>query len=398
MLTGVVSVVLLGAGVVLAVPVATFGAECLIGALAQRRTEPRVRPKGTRAVVLMPAHNEERGIFGTVSALRSELGPEDEILVIADNCQDSTAEIARSAGANVLERQHPTERGKGYALRFAVEQLELRAEPPDVVIVLDADCRFTPGSVDALVSAALERNCPIQSENELTICANADTKTRIGAFAFRVKNALRPRGLARLGLPRQLAGTGMAFPWPVLRDAPNMRGHITEDLVLGLELAFLGFAPYECHEAGVYSEIAPSTEGQYAQRQRWEYGHLMAIRDYVPRLLLQGLLKLDRRLLGLGCDLSVPPLALLVLTVNGLTVVSLGSLALGAGWAAPAVLIAESAVLAAAVAIGWKVVGQDVLPPNEIKGIPRYVLWKLPSYLGFLGKARSLGWVRAERR
>jgi glycosyltransferase involved in cell wall biosynthesis len=346
----------------------------------------------------MPAHNEERGIFGNVSALRGELGPNDEIVVIADNCQDGTAEVARSAGATVFERHHATERGKGYALRFAVEQLELRAETPDVVIVLDADCRFTPGSVDALVCAALERNCPIQSENELTIPSDADTKTRIGAFAFRVKNALRPRGLSRLGLPRQLAGTGMAFPWAVLRDAPNMRGHITEDLVLGLELAFLGFAPYECHEAGVHSEIAPSTQGQYAQRQRWEYGHLMAIRDYVPRLLARGLRTFNTELLGLGCDLSVPPLALLVLTVNGFAVVSLGALALGIGWAAPALLLAESAVLGAAVAVAWKAVGQDLLPPSELKGIPRYVLWKLPSYLGFLGKARSLGWVRAERR
>ncbi|MGC4063121.1 MAG: glycosyltransferase family 2 protein [Polyangiaceae bacterium] len=280
MLTGVASFVLLGAGAILAIPVATFGAECLIGALAQRRTERRMRPVGTRAVILMPAHNEERGIFGTVSALRGELGP-------LDGQSWSSQTIVRTA-----PRRLPVLLGRPYSSGSIrpKEGRDTRCVSPSSNSSCGRKNRTwssfsmqivgLPQAVSMLWSARLS-NGTVQSSRRtsLRFSEDADTKTRIGAFAFRVKNSLRPRGLARLGLPRQLAGTGMAFPWPVLRDAPNMRGHITEDLVLGLELAFLGYPPYECPEAGVYSEIAPSTQGQYAQRQRWEYGHLMAIRD-----------------------------------------------------------------------------------------------------------------------
>lgn len=400
MMTIAGNVVLLAAAGILAVPVFVFVAECTLGAGWQRRASNPRRPAGARAVVLIPAHDEELGIGATLERLKPELMADDSILVVADNCTDATAQVARQHGAFVLERHHATERGKGYALSFATAHLASLEMPPDVVIVLDADCVFSPGSVDALVAECLERRTPVQSDDELVLpqSVEVDIKTKISTFAFRVKNTLRTRGLDRLGLPRQLAGTGMAFPWHVFRDAPNMRGWITEDLVLGLELALRGVPTYLCGDARVESEVAPSAQGHSAQRQRWEHGHLAAIRHYVPKMLVAAVRQRRADLLVMTLDLAVPPLALLTNLVVGGLAVSLATVPLGVGWIPAIAFSAEMATMLGGVAIAWFRVGRDLLTLSDMLRIPHYMLSKSPSYLRWFRGRGAGGWVRAERR
>jgi glycosyltransferase involved in cell wall biosynthesis len=92
------------------------------------------RPAGISVVVLVPAHNEEEGIGPAVAGAQSQLAPGDRVLVVADNCTHDTAQLARAAGAEVIERSDRERRGKGYALAFGVDHLE--PNPPDVVLVL----------------------------------------------------------------------------------------------------------------------------------------------------------------------------------------------------------------------------------------------------------------------
>lgn len=70
--------------------------------------------------VLVPAHNESVGILPTLADILAAIGPRDRLLVVADNCSDDTAEAARSAGADVIERQEDQNRGKGHALDFQI--------------------------------------------------------------------------------------------------------------------------------------------------------------------------------------------------------------------------------------------------------------------------------------
>ena len=397
MSTLVGGILLVAAGLV-AIPVATFFVECTLGAGWSRRRGARSRPSGVRATVMIPAHDEEAGIRNTIERLKLELGPEDNILVVADNCSDNTAEVARKCGAEVIERNHPTERGKGYALSFGTAHVKSQESTPDVVIVLDADCVFVPSSVSALVADCFALGRPVQSDYELVITNGASTKAKISSFAFRVKNTLRSRGLDRLGMPRQLAGTGMAFPWTVLRDAPNTRDWITEDLVLGLELAMRGTPVYLCSDAKVESDLAPSTEGQATQRQRWEHGHLSVMAKYVPELLYSGISRRRPELVALALDLAVPPLALLTMVVAAgwtLTVVSGG---FGFGWAPAALMSTEALAMLAGVSVAWNVSGKDLLTLRDIAGLPGYLLHKLPSYSRWFSGRGDKRWVRAERR
>ena len=90
-----------------------------------------------------------------------QLNPSDRLIVIADNCTDQTAATAQRPGVTVLERQNDTLKGKGYALDFALQSIA--ADPPDVVIVIDADCDVQPGTIAHLAHQADHTQCPVQA-------------------------------------------------------------------------------------------------------------------------------------------------------------------------------------------------------------------------------------------
>src|ERR1039458_6708051 len=107
----------------------------------------------TRFDIIVPAHNEAAVIARTIANLQQLDWPLDRyrILVVADNCTDDTATIARTAGATALERHDPTLRGKGYALRFAFER-SLEQGWADAVAVVDADAEVSPNLLEAFAS------------------------------------------------------------------------------------------------------------------------------------------------------------------------------------------------------------------------------------------------------
>ncbi|MDP2231988.1 glycosyltransferase family 2 protein, partial [Methylotenera sp.] len=100
--------------------------------------------------VIIPAHNEQVLIQSTITSVLSQLNQDDRLIVVADNCTDATASIARAAGAEVVERFNLQERGKGYALDFGVRHCA--QNPPEVVIIVDADCQVGAKSLYRLAA------------------------------------------------------------------------------------------------------------------------------------------------------------------------------------------------------------------------------------------------------
>jgi cellulose synthase/poly-beta-1,6-N-acetylglucosamine synthase-like glycosyltransferase len=214
-------------------------------------------------------------------------------------------------------------------------------------------------------------------------------------FAWRVKNWMRPLGLAALGLPCQLVGSGMAFPWDVIRKADLATGSIVEDLKLGLELARAGSPPQFCPNATVTSEFSSSVLGARTQRMRWEQGH-MAIIGAVPRLLYQALAQHNWALLALTLDIAVPPLALLALLAA--TMMTLAGIVAVAGGSLLALVIsaANFAALLFAVFLAWLRCGRDVLPLGAMFSLISFVVGKLPLDLQALFR-RQKTWIRTDR-
>jgi cellulose synthase/poly-beta-1,6-N-acetylglucosamine synthase-like glycosyltransferase len=219
---------------------------------------------------------------------------------------------------------------------------------------------------------------------------------RIAEFAGTLKNRIRPMGLGRMGLPCHLMGTGMAFPWTTISTARLATGHIVEDLKLGIELARAGTPPQFCPDATVTSTFPISNEGIRSQRIRWEHGHLGVILSDAPSLLLEGLTKMRLSLLAMGLDLSVPPLALLMLLVTGIWLTT-------ALWyifsARPLPLVLATiagALLAFSVLLSWARWGRQIVSLGTLAMAVIYALWKIPLYIKFIA-ARQLEWVRSKR-
>lgn len=378
-----------------ALPAGVFLIE-MVAAAWNRRPTPTldgVVRSGSLAV-LMPAHDEAAGIAAAIGAALAQLGHGDRLLVVADNCSDDTAAVAAAAGAEIVERRDLARRGKGYALDHGVRHLE--AAPPAVVVVLDADCIVAPEALPRLAAACMRSGRPVQALYRMDAPAGASLSLRIAAFAWRVKNKLRPLGAAALGAPVQLMGTGMAFPWPLLRDARLASGHLVEDLQLGIDLARAGASPLFLVAAEVSSTFPSDAAALRTQRTRWEHGHLSTLGSAGPRLLLHGLRRGEPALAAMALDLMVPPLAALVLVLAMLVVAGGGWWAVdGRSWAF-AVALLGLAMVAVGTAIAWRREGRDLVGAREWLHLPLYVAAKLPMYLRWFGR-RQVEWVRTRR-
>lgn len=378
------------------VPLAILATELCAG-LPGSAEEPRGstgQPATPSHAILIPAHDEAAGIAATVTRLRFEGLDETRIIVIADNCTDETAAEARSAGAEVLERQDLARRGKGYALAFGRDALAADT-PPDVVLIVDADCRLLPGSIAALARAAHFSGRPVQATNLISADLAAPPMVQISGFAMLVKNLYRSRGMQRMGGAALLTGTGMALPWPLIARANLATGSIVEDLALGIELTRAGYPPLLIENAGVRS--APAALGDaLQQRRRWEHGFLDVLRQQALPTLAQGLARASRAEVFLGLHLLVPPLALAMMASVALLLAASGLAFLGASWLPAYVLFALLVLAAVLLLAAWADRGRHYLSARDLLRAPLYALWKLPIYLGFLRKREDV-WRRTPR-
>lgn len=394
MLSGIVVAIVSLPAILTLVWFAEIAAGCV--ALRQRCACSASRERSHRTAVLVPAHNEGAGLLPTLRDVQAQLGPADRVLVVADNCTDDTAEVARAAGAEVVVRHDPKRRGKGYALEFGVQHLA--GDPPDVVVILDADCRLGDRALGHLSENAMTSRRPIQSLYLMLRPEGVAPGSGVNLLAWRIKNWLRPLGLKWFGLPTPLFGTGMAFPFALLagRDLGNSR--LAEDTALGLALAAAGHPPLFVSEARIHSYFAASSVGTEQQRQRWEKGHLDNIVDLVWGALAKSLRDKSVPLAALAIDMAVPPLSLLALITVVCLVLGSVAFALGASAAALAIPTFSLLLLALGTTLAWIVVGRDVLSVRSLLLLPLHPIRKMRFYQKIASGKASSAWVRTDRK
>ncbi len=378
----------------LAIPTLFFTVQVAVAAV---KTIPSTAKEGRRPsiAILIPAHNEERIISQTLNSISPQLQNNDRLLVVADNCSDDTANIARKFSKHVIERRDETQCGKGYALDFGLQFLADN-EPPEIVIIIDADCKLSETCIDLLAKKAVSENKPVQALYLMEAPENKSLTQAVAEFAWRVKNQVRPLGAMYLELPCQLMGSGMAFPWELLQKVNLAHGNMVEDMKLGIDLAVLGYAPAFCPGAVVTSEFPVSQDITNTQRKRWEHGHLTTIISEVPRLIAAAIKQKDKKLLGMALDLSVPPLSLLGLCL--MIAVSLAAvLTVITNNTVPIqILSILISFFMAAVFTAWFKFAREIMTLKDLCGIPFYILRKIPLYFSFLLN-RQRDWVKTER-
>lgn len=373
-------------------PTLVFATEILLGLKKPRaRSEVPAAVPATR--ILIPAHDEELGIGEMLTRLLAELPPGMTPLVVADNCSDRTAEIVRGLGVEAIERHDASLRGKGYALAFGRDHL--RGDPPECVIVFDADCAARRADLARLAAAAYGEGSAFQATYLLEPDPAAPPMVQVSSFAMAVKNVLRQQGLSRLGAPVLLTGTGMAFPWRLFEPLPLASGSLAEDLELGIALTEAGHPPRFLPEAEVWSR-ATNASATLVQRSRWEGGFVAMARRHALPLIARGIRKGRWGRLWLGLHLATPPAALLVL-INLFVLAAIAILTLAGASPFPLlVLLTLNVVAAVALASAWRSIGRPYLTAAAAARLPLYALWKIPIYLKLL-RGGEKQWVRTER-
>ncbi|MGB6151159.1 MAG: glycosyltransferase, partial [Pricia sp.] len=219
---------------------------------------------------------------------------------------------------------------------------------------------------------------------------------KVSEFAFMVKNKVRLQGLARLGMPVPLTGTGMAFPFEALSEVDLATGDIVEDMRLGVELAEKDMGAQYCDQAQVYSYFPNSESAEKTQRERWEHGHLSTIKRFAPRLLKRALGKPSLKALVMMLDLLVPPLSLLVMMIGAALAAASAWGYYFDDWIHAKILGGYFMLLLLTILMTWYIHGRSILSLGELAHIPIYVVSKIFLYAGYLVRKQT-AWIRTDR-
>jgi cellulose synthase/poly-beta-1,6-N-acetylglucosamine synthase-like glycosyltransferase len=365
-----------------------------------RRSRPEEATIFHRFAVVIPAHNEAEGIHSTITSLKDQTYPPEQfqILVVADNCTDATADIAQRAGAVVMERNEPMLRGKGFALRWCFDQLLNVSPAYDAVVVIDADTVANPEFLQVVNRHLIHGARVIQSSDLVSPHASgwSAQMTRIG---FLLYNFVRPLGRRALGGTAGLRGNGMCFRADVLREVPWDAYSISEDLEYGLKLMLKGIRVDFAPDAVVHATMPQKAEHAESQRARWEGGRIGLIRKYASPLLIAAVRRPSFACFDAFLDLTTPALVNLVAYTCILSALSviLALVGIGGMWMFVGLWVFLAFVGFVHLLWGLKVAGADASVYQSLAHLPQYVLWKLKVYRKMPAVGGSDEWVRTTR-
>jgi 1,2-diacylglycerol 3-beta-glucosyltransferase len=369
-----------------------------LAVLARRQQAPPSHPPRVRFDVIVPAHDEEAEVSGTVESLLAVDYPRElfRVLVIADNCTDRTAERAASAGAQVMVRDEPGRRGKGYALAHAFHR-SLAEGFADAVVVVDADTVVSSNLLLAF-AARFDTGAAVVQADYGVRNPRSSWRTRLMTIALATFHGVRSLARERLGLSCGLRGNGMGFSRAVLLASPYSAFSVVEDLEYGLQLGYAGFRVQYIHEARVLGQMVVAERASRSQRRRWERGRQALVRQHVPQLLTLSWHRRNLLLFDLAADLMVPPLGQLVaLNVVGAALCVLTAW-LNVGMVPLAASVWGASILGILLYVirGWTLSGVGPYGLLDLLWAPVYVIWKLT--LRFRDKGQNQEeWVRTTR-
>ena len=251
--------------------------------------------KTHRFALIAAAHNEEIVIGNLVDSMNSLNYPKDsyEIFVVADNCTDKTAQIARDHGARVFERYNDTQKGKGYALEWMFDKIfAMEDEQFDAVCVFDADNIVHKEFLNQMnrqfnrgykaVQGYIDTKNPYDSWISLSY-----------AISFWTINRLFQYARYTLGMCCQLCGTGFALSTDIIKEIGWGATCLAEDMEFTMKLAMNNYKVAWAHNAIVYDEKPITFSQSYKQRVRWMQGHADVASRFFFKLLKKGLKECD---------------------------------------------------------------------------------------------------------
>jgi cellulose synthase/poly-beta-1,6-N-acetylglucosamine synthase-like glycosyltransferase len=350
--------------------------------------------------VVIPAHNEEQGIEETVRSILSVEFPCDRfrVVVVADNCTDRTAAIARAAGAFVMERTDPLARGKGYALRWAFDRLLTDESGIDAVVVIDADSIVSRNYL-TVINWYIQHGARVIQTSDLVAPRSEAWNAQMTRVGFLLYNYVRPMGRRVLGGSAGLRGNGMCFTASVLREYPWEAYSVNEDLEYGLHLLLCGVKVVFAPEATVLATMPENPKNAESQRARWEGGRFGLIRKYAGTLLAQAVVRPSVACLDAFLDLVTPALVNLIGIVlgAGLVTMILALFRVHSMLLYSALWMFGAALGFTHLFFGLRLAQADASLYRALLHLPKYALWKLRVYGSMPGRWSKDVWARTAR-
>ncbi len=336
--------------------------------------------------VLIPAHNEAALIGRCVRSVLNSAGSGTDVLVVAHNCTDATAEKAKAAGAHVLVLNDAEQAGKGCALNHGFAAI--LSGPSHGVLVIDADsvidCGLIKGVRRRLFAGVGAMQCRYELSSIRERPGSGLTSLAIHAF-----NVIRPRGRARLGLSVGILGNGFALHREVLKRVPYNAHSIVEDLEYHLALVRAGIRVEFIDTVVVHGEMPVTSKSAKAQRARWEGGRLRVMKQWAPRLLADVVRGRVR--------LMEPLFDLLALPISAGVTLLIAAACMPVAWL-------RLYVLGAFVVLLLHLTAAAVSGPGlwgtmkALSSAPGYILWKLWIFPEIWRASRAnAAWVRTDR-
>lgn len=350
-----------------------------------------------RFAILVPAHNEEM-LIGTICKSLQEVDyPKDYyvVYIIGDNCTDNTANIAATHGLHVLQRNDSANAGKGQALAWALQQIDL--DLFDAVFIVDAD-NYVDGNILA------ELNRLVNAGEQAIQCYNAVGNredswfTQLLYVSRTISNQLYHEAKYRLGLSSYLMGNGLCFRADLLKNKGWTAFSTGEDWEYYTQLVdegvMIGFAA----NAKVFHQESKTLNQATSQRLRWSSGRFSIARTLGVRLLLKGIKEKKWRTIDASFPLLLPNYSLLInLTLAGFVI----ALLLPASGVKLFLLVCFATLVLGQFllfVVGAILAGSLLKTCKAVVFVPFFLIWKaVIDLLCITGLYRGKKWVRTKR-
>lgn len=371
--------------------------DLLSGLVAILSGSRRYGPAGDRSprfLFLVPAHDEEAIIEACVESLLNVEYPEDrrQVVVLADNCSDRTADLAEACGAEALRRFDPNLPGKPRAIAWALDRLPLEAF--DAVVVIDAD-----SIADRELARELGRTAEWKGVAAQVYCGvenpEASALTRMSNVLANARYLFLYPLKERAGLNVPLMGNGMVFSSDILIQRGWDAFSICEDWEMYAILTREGWPIVGNPRARIYAQEANSLRQSGSQRQRWAAGKITVLRREMPSILKSRAVGWRQKLDALAELSHVGP----AVHLGIVCLASVALLLLGVPWATALVVLLVASLLrtVAVSALSLRFERQPWRTLGSFLFLPVYTVWRLFVQLLSLRMVGDKPWVKTER-
>ena len=254
-------------------------------ALVKLKDKPYITNKNHKFMAIIPAHNEEAVVSNLIESLKNQTYDKKlyDIYVIADNCTDATAEIAKKAGAIVYKRFDPDHKTKGYALQWFLKQKIEENADYDAFFVFDADNIVDKNFITNMNKKLCQGEEVVQGYRDIK---NPTDNWITAGYTLFYWTMHRLYHLARynIGLSPLLNGTGFMVKFDVVKPNGWETETLTEDIEFSLKRIIKGKKLGWATDAIVYDEQPTSFKQSWSQRSRWTVGHMQCLKRYTGEL------------------------------------------------------------------------------------------------------------------